>query len=235
MLDFDDRSRAYLIRPGGFLNPNVTAAISLILLYVSERCNSAKKNYLFLFPFILTLIIVFLSQSRAGILALVVYLGYLILIRRSFPILMVCIATALLVSLGFFFSQIEAINLLDRVVSRFSGDESSSMRWFLLKYGIGKLSEAPLLGNGYRYMTSAVGWSAHNEIVENLVNFGVIGAVIIALVLYLLYWPSSSPFILICIMPMFMFTHNFFETTSFQASLGLALAIDRIDKYNKLK
>ncbi|MGE0190238.1 MAG: O-antigen ligase family protein [Steroidobacteraceae bacterium] len=235
MLDLDDGIRTYLIRPGGFLNPNVTAAISLILLFISERCNSTKKIYIFLIPLVLTLIIIFLSQSRAGILALLFYLAYLTFIRRSFPFLVLSITVVVLISLGLIFSQIEVLNLFDRVVTRFSGDESSSTRWFLLRYGAEKFLEAPLLGNGYRYMTGAVGWSAHNEIIENLVNFGILGAVIIVFAIYLLYWPTSSPFIFFCIMPMFMFTHNFFETTSFQASLGVALAIDRIDKYVKFR
>jgi O-antigen ligase len=127
--------------------------------------------------------------------------------------------------------QSEFLNLIDKVTSRFSGDESSTTRLFLIEYGIRHFLEEPLLGNGYRYMAGAVGWSAHNEIVENLVNYGIIGCCVIALAMYLLYWPATLSFIFICVMPMFMFTHNFFETTAFQASLGLALAIDRLEKY----
>jgi hypothetical protein len=231
MLEFDDSSRAYLIRPGGFLNPNVTAAISLILLFVSERCSRNKKIYWFMAPLCLTLIIIFLSQSRAGILALVCYLTYLIFVRRFFSFFVISVTVAIMGLLAYISYQSEFLNLIDKVTSRFSGDESSTTRLFLIEYGIRHFLEEPLLGNGYRYMAGAVGWSAHNEIVENLVNYGIIGCCVIALAMYLLYWPATLSFIFICVMPMFMFTHNFFETTAFQASLGLALAIDRLEKY----
>ena len=87
--------------------------------------------------------------------------------------------------------------------------------------------DAPFLGKGYRYVALTAGQSTHNQLVEILASFGLAGLAAIGLASYLLYWGGSARFLLVCVAPTFLFSHNFFETVSFQTALGLALAVDR--------
>jgi hypothetical protein len=44
---------------------------------------------------------------------------------------------------------------------------------------------------------------------------------------YLLYGGGSARFLLVCVAPTFLFSHNFYEAVSLQTALGLAYAVDR--------
>jgi len=215
-------------RPGGFLNPNMTAAISLVLLFVMDRCSRTRWRPHLILGLVLTVSIVLLSQSRMGILVLSA-LSFVLIARRG--LVSLALSSVLLILLAFFIAsaQDEVIRrLIDATVSRFGEDGSSEERAYVMTYGLSAFADAPLLGNGYRFLVSVLGYSAHNEVVENLVNFGLLGTLIVLAAAYQLYMPASPTFLLVCALPTFAFTHNFFETTAFQASLGFALAIDTL-------
>ena len=214
-------------RPGGFLNSNMTAAIALVFLFVVARLNWAGRTLVAVAAVALTTVVVLLSQSRAAIIVLVPYL--LFLASRRGRIFMFAAPIALVVLLVFSApsDDSEVSGLLEIVGSRFEGDFSSDQRLFELGRGLSAFSDAPLLGNGYRYLTQRIGSSAHNEIVENLANFGIVGVTVLVLACYFLYWPASLVFFGVCIVPTLMFSHNFFDTVPLQVALGLALTVDR--------
>ena len=93
--------------------------------------------------------------------------------------------------------------------------------------GIAEIENAPLFGNGYRHIQALTGQSTHNELIENLVNFGLFGFVAVSLAFGLLYLPASAAFIFLCIIPSLIFSHNFFDNASLQTVIGMALSIDR--------
>jgi O-antigen ligase len=126
-----------------------------------------------------------------------------------------------------FLIDLDSGRLALQLLGRITGDYSSQERLELLKHGLAAFMDAPFLGKGYRYVELTAGQSTHSELVEILANFGLAGLVAIGLASYLLYRGGSARFLLVCVAPTFLFSHNFFETVSFQAALGLALAADR--------
>lgn len=227
-LGFDDQDVSLMHRPGGFLNPNTTSAIALVFLFSVETLSRNKRAYLVVLALALTTVIVFLSQSRAAIIVLIAYLLFLTLKKGLVSFVVASTSLIILFWIAGAVYQLDIVELFEATVSRFGGDTSSEERYYVLNYGLSAFADAPTLGNGYRFLESAIGTSAHNEIIENLVNFGIVGAIVISMALYFLYWPASALLLFVCVLPTFMFSHNFFETTAFQAALGLALAIDRI-------
>jgi hypothetical protein len=76
------------------------------------------------------------------------------------------------------------------------------------------------------YLVDIAGFSTHNQFAEMLVNFGAVGLIAAIIVFAMLFLPTSPTAFLFCMLPTLMFSHNFFDNASFQASLGMALAID---------
>lgn len=232
-LEPNDTHLSLTLRPGGFLNPNVTAAIALVFFYSSAQLDSRMSRHLTAIALVLTTMILLLSQSRAALIVLAAYLMFLSIKHgpRFMAVAGVLLAIVAFVVLTSY--ELEIQQLFDATIARFGGDESSAARREIVIRGVSAFADAPLLGNGYRYLESAIGTSAHNEVLENLVNFGIIGTVVVLTASYLLYLPISLSFLLVCVMPTFLFSHNFFETTAFQASLGFALAIERTQRRNR--
>jgi len=217
-------------RPGGYLNPNMSAAITLIFMYIihiNESKSARPQPYTILIGLSLTFIIILLSQSRSAILILIPFSAYIIYtasIMQQKISLMVLITIAII-----FFSiyQSDFIELAKSISTRFEGDMSSNYRMTLLNQGWSAFLDSPIYGNGYRYLEQITIYSSHNEIIENLANFGLLGFTIILTACYFLYSPLSPTFFIVCLLPTILFTHNFFDTYAFQAALGIALAIER--------
>jgi hypothetical protein len=211
-------------RPGGFFNPNMTAAIALVLLFIANETPWRSRPPRHLQPaVILATLVVLLSQSRIGIIALLTY--ELVFLSRK-----VLLTTVLLIAAAICLTLLidrEFGRLASKLIGRFAGDYSSSERLELLGRGLTAFLDAPLLGNGYRYVALTAGQSTHNQLVEILASFGLAGLAAMGLATYLLYGGGSARFLLVCIAPTFLFSHNFYETVSYQTALGLAYAVDR--------
>ena len=229
--DLSNSPKGLFSRPGGFLNPNITAAIALIFTFIIFKLFKTDNFYLLLSSILLTTSIVLLAQSRSAFLVLIPFFIYMSvkIKHKNFIILTFCVLLILLL-LDFFSTSLNFSDLIERTFNRFVVEYKyykSYNRSQLLQQGWAAFLDAPLWGNGYRYIASLAKHSTHNEILEILVNFGLTGLIIIAVASYFLYIPFSSAFFFVCITPTFLFTHNFFDTYAIQASLGLALAVDR--------
>jgi O-antigen ligase len=211
-------------RPGGLFNPNMTAAIALICLFIAHEGPSQGRQSLALAPIVaLATVVIVLSQSRVGVAVLLTY-GFFALPRRAFVMTILLMAAAICLA---FLIELETGRLALKLLRRLAGDYSSQERIELFKHGLAAFTDAPFLGKGYRYVALTTGQSTHNQIVEILASFGLAGLAAIGLASYLLYWGGSARFLLVCVAPTFLFSHNFYETVSFQAALGLALAVDK--------
>ena len=219
----------YIFRPGGFLNPNMTAAIAVVVLFSLCESRARKLGWVGYLGIVLALNIVLLTQSRTLIAALGCYL-LLVGLRqpRIFLVVPLVLIAAIAVAGGVAFEALMA--LFERIMSRFDGslasDVSNAERLKVLTEAVVAVEAKPWLGNGYMYLVDIAGVSTHNQFAEMLVNFGAIGLVAAMIAFTMLFLPVSLTAFLFCMLPTLMFSHNFFDSASFQASLGMALAID---------
>jgi O-antigen ligase len=216
-----------VFRPGGFHNSNMTAALALLFLLLPRLHHSPGFGTRGLLVMVLAVAVIGLTQSRAGLAALLLYSAWLF---RRHPIrLLVGVALALLVSVvsGSWDQGAVLFELVQRFGDRFGGDSSSTERAWLMRMALQSIQEAPLFGYGYGFLVDryAAGGS-HNQVIELLVAFGVVGGVTMLAAAVLLLWPASALLVLVGVLPSLLFSHNFFDSASFQAALGMALAID---------
>lgn len=217
-----DREDSFMFRPGGFHNPNMAAAIALTFFFVVYRVSHSRGSILLLLALVLAAVVTLLSQSRAAIGILVLFGSLIVSKNRKLAITFFFAAIAFVVVADDIF-----VLLLDQAAGRFRGDSSSDDRAQLLVRGIAEIENAPFFGNGYRHIQALTGQSTHNELIENLVNFGLFGFVAVSFAFGLLYLPASAAFAFLCIIPSLIFSHNFFDNASLQTVIGMALSIDR--------
>ncbi|NBP24892.1 MAG: O-antigen ligase domain-containing protein, partial [Proteobacteria bacterium] len=169
-----------LVRPGGFHNPNATAAIALVLLEVLLSGHGERKPRLLATGWIVTIVVVLLAQSRAVAVFLLVRAAMAVwLASRRQALRILAVASAVILG-GLWLDSLvggEAVRNLGEVFfARFAGDESSQERTTLLRLGFEEFCQSPWFGHGYRHLTFLVGLSTHNEVLENLVNWGFVGS-----------------------------------------------------------
>ena len=215
---------AAALRPGGFLNPNTTAAIALALLYASGL---HRRRVFTLFAACICLLattVVALTQSRAALLALAICL---VVIGRRHPLRLLLIAIVFGAG-GWMTGAWDAAGVLfevfDRFAGRFSGDASSSERAYILRRAWEAIQEAPLFGQGYGYLIRSYEMGSHNQLTELWVDFGLFGALPMLAAGMLMLGRVSALFVVVCVLPAFVFSHNYFDSAHLQAALGLALA-----------
>ncbi len=214
-------------RAGGFLSPNRTATIALILMFVVFRL-SERHRYYTLTSVLLATAIILPVQSRAAILVLIPTAVYILFKSQRRKSILILLYVFLLFSiLDILVASISLIDIIKSIFYRFTIDYSSSHRLTLLQQGWSSFLEAPIWGNDYRHLSRTSGFSTHNELIETLANFGLVGLLFFGIAFYFLYIPFTLIFFFVCIAPTFMFSHSFFDTYAFQAILGLALAVDR--------
>jgi O-antigen ligase len=213
-------------RPGGFLNVNIAAATALALVYVFFEMEQLPTRLLSTLCVVLFGVVLLVSQSRAAMLFGTLYIATLILRDR---LSLGALASAVVLAIGGYLLFVDDAQLvevlMESIATRFDEDNSFNERLALIRIGTELLGEAPLWGHGYRYVEHLTGRSSHNEIIENAVNFGVLGSVVVWGSFFAIYQPRSISFLLACIAPVLFFSHNFFETASFQVALGLACGI----------
>lgn len=229
--NFEEAEEEFLVaisRPGGFLNPNVTAAIAITILFVIDKMRAFNGKLYYLIVMILSMTIILLTQSRSSIIALIIFLA-LIVLRSSIRALInyTVISSVILYSI-FLIDYENILELVANNIKRFSGDASSDERINLIYLGLQAFIDSPIFGNGNWYLVGLYGQSSHNQITEILINYGIFGLFIFILIIYFLYAPISLALIIFCMLPMFIFSHNFFDSASYQINLGLALVLDRL-------
>ncbi len=218
-----------IARPGGFLNPNMTAAISLIWLYIALESHLNTQAIIKISALALTLSVCLLTQSRAAIIFLSMYSIYIILVRQKINYLIIIILGCLSLFISAFYFDLEIANdLIEKFAARGDSKEDSAQeRLNLLIYAINSFFDSPLLGNGIRYVekNSGINASSHNQILDILANFGLVGLAMVSMVFFAFYHKNSISYLLLCIFPTLIFSHNFFEDIAFQTSLAFAYCV----------
>lgn len=214
-------------RPGGFLNPNLSAAIALILLYVAGVHRGAMRISSLALVLGLGAVVIALTQSRAALLALTVYAVWSL---RRHPVGLPVVALSL-AAMAWYAGLLDANSLVSdvvaRFVARFSGDASSDERAWILREALRAMESAPWLGAGYEAFPARFGAGSHNTPLELMVSFGVVGAVPMLAAGALMLWPAGALLVVVCVLPSLLFSHNYFDSAPLQAALGIALASDR--------
>jgi O-antigen ligase len=220
-------------RPGGFLNANMTAAVGLALIYIVCEVSTRRAKVLIAGSLAVFSMSLVLTQSRTGVLFFALYLLTLLFRGRLsyWFVLLLLIVLSLLAAtyLGEPLFQL----LMDNFVGRFQLDFSLSERVAVLARALDLVGDSPILGHGYRYVQHVMSVSTHNEILENAVNFGIAGSIVVWISFFLIYQPRSFSFLLACIAPSILFSHNFFETVSLQAILGVACVVSLMRDANR--
>lgn len=220
---FSSVDQGLLLRPGGFLNPNMSAALCLIWLYVAIESKWVNSALIKISCLSLSVAILSVTQSRSAILFLAIYLMYKVYeagiknVKYYFVLIL-----GVFILLAHYGQSEYLIDLYEANFERAQGDSSSSERYMLIQTGIAAFSESPIVGLGMRAMYRYFGLGTHNEIIEWLVNFGLVGLVVVALILFRFYYINSIKYLCLCIFPTLLFSHNFFETTAFQVALAFA-------------
>lgn len=228
-----DEVNRFILRPGGFHNPNMTAALALLLFEILLFASTRKRQWLRI-PGGLTMVaIIVLAQSRAP--SLFLGLRWLLvtlqggLSRRTLTWFATVVAAAVVT--GIVASSTGDGNLiLETFFARFSGDDSSDERGRLVWIGLEAFSRSPWWGNGYHYLMQTVDLSSHNEFVENLVNWGVLGSIPVWIAFALIYGTRNPGIWLAGIAPSLLFSHNFFTTLSLQVLLGILIGADHAQR-----
>jgi O-antigen ligase len=222
-------------RPGGFLNVNMTAAIALALAYIIFEIGNIPTRLTSTLTLFLLCTVVLISQSRAVMLCSGLYV-MLLLFRDRLGLGVLATAASLGMAVIALLDEGRLFEVfLDSLATRFGEDDSFNERISQIRTGFGLIAEAPLWGHGYRYLEHLTGRSSHNEVIENAVNFGILGSIVVWASFFLIYRPRSVPLLVACLAPMLFFSHNFFETASLQAVLGMACGITAARKKRDLK
>ncbi len=220
-------SVSILLRPGGLLNPNITAALSLCFMFTAIKISRPQHSASLYIALLLSTCIILLTQSRSATLALAAYTFYVFIKKENIKLITSILIFIFILAIVSTIGPDTLTDLSKSIMSRFKGDYSSIHRLLLLQQGWSAFLEAPIWGNGYRHLASITSVSTHNEILEALTNFGLSGLIIISLAFSYLYLPFSTIFCIACVLPTLIFTHNFFDTYALQAAIGAALAVDR--------
>jgi O-antigen ligase len=216
-------------RPSGFLNPNTTAAICLIWLYcffIKDKVNLLLTLFILLMVFI----VIIITQSRAALLSLsfflIIKIIYYIKNYRQFFYIIKHFSIILFFALIFSLISVNDYDyyydFIFKIFDRGIVDDSSLNRINNLLTVLEKWPDSIFIGHGMRALVKYTGFGAHNEIAEWIFNFGLIGLLIMLLIYFRFYHVQNYSYILLCIIPTFFFSHNFFEHTAFQVTLAFA-------------
>lgn len=193
-----------LKRPGGFFNANMTAAVAMIWLYIALESKINSSGIVKGLALLLAVSICLIEQSRAAILFLTIYGIHKLILLRNINLLISIIlgGFCLILALSYVAPVTDfATELLDRFTSRAEGlDDSAIHRMSLIVYAINSFQDAPLFGNGIYYLakTEGHGSSSHNQTLEVLTNFGLIGFLMIAIVYITFYHKNSISYLSLC-------------------------------------
>lgn len=233
-LSFDE---VVVSRPGGWLNANAMAALSLVWLFVTVETSVTKNFLLKVISVTCCLVLCLVTQSRGAVLFLAFYGIYKIFYMnsqgsKSFFALIIAVGAL------FFYLSREyplLLDIVEKLHERGLDDNSAQDRYRFIGIAYDAFLRAPLLGNGMRYLFLKEGFVVHNEILEWLSNFGLAGLLMLLVLYFTFYHRNSFPYLCLCIFPMFVFSSNFFETVAFQIALSFAYYSIASDAHQKAR
>jgi O-antigen ligase len=224
-------------RPGSFFgNANryassLCAAVAL-LGFLATRGGFIPVS-MYLISVLVAAVGISMSVSRAGILFFA--FGMMVTIwhwlrRKRFSVGYVTAVVLLpaLISLVLPLA-LEAIGLKPEAIweftqDRFRGDASSGDRKLAATTALAIWDEHPVLGNGWNAVQRAAGIGAHNQLLEILADYGVVGAIGLLLFVGLV---RSAPlaYLFAAIGSPFLFSHNFIAMTEQYLVAGLLVGL----------
>lgn len=215
-----------LSRPGGFMNANMTAAVAMVWLYMALESERNMPVVIKGICLILAVTICTLAQSRAAVLFLALYALYSLIVERKGGFAISLLVGGLVAVIVMSYLDMDIItSLIERFSERTNKDEHSAHeRGRLINLAIDIFQDAPLTGHGLFYLHKEVGASAHNQILEILTNFGLVGFFMYGILYLAFYHKNDLSYLILCIFPTMFFSHNFFENSALQVSLGFAYA-----------
>jgi len=161
-------------------------SLPIVYKFIFEQ----KGNYLFIYG--IQILFMLLTGSKKTL--LFIFIGFLLLLvlknrwhlHRYFIPSMVLIAVIMLVLNNSFFYNIIGSRLIDFLgtlgfnVSNYHFSNSTNLRLMMYKLGWEAFKEHPLLGGGYFYFShySGLRTYTHNNYLELLVNYGILGFVL---------------------------------------------------------
>jgi hypothetical protein len=223
-----------LARPGGFMNSNMTAALALMWLFMVLESKISSSILIKVLAFILTITVCLLTQSRAALLFLTMYVLYKLIVLRNFNFLILIVFFGLVVISVAYYFELEILQqLIEKFTSRTdSNEESARERVYLIWYSIDSFFNAPIFGNGIRYVakTAGNGNSSHNQILEVLTSFGLIGFFMMLALYLTFYHRNSLLYLFLCVFPTLLFSHNFFDSSAYQVALAFVYTLSSKDK-----
>jgi hypothetical protein len=223
-----------LARPGGFMNSNMTAALALMWLFMALESKIKSSILIKVSAFILALVICLLTQSRAALLFLAIYVLYKLIVLRNFNVFISIVFFGIVTISVAYYLELEVLQqLIEKFTSRADkNDDSARERLYLIGYSIDSFFNEPIFGNGLRYVakTAGNGNSSHNQILEVLSSFGLIGFFMMIVLYLTFYHRNSFLYISLCILPTLIFSHNFFENSAYQIALAFVYTLNSEEK-----
>ncbi len=218
-----------LARPGGFMNANMTASLAIIWFYMVFESPLRYPEILKILVLVLTVAICLLTQSRAAILFFMIYMVYAVVVLRNKNLLIsVLVGGISIIAAAYYFDVDIVSTLIEKLSSRGDSKEDNAQeRLGLIAYAINAFFDSPLFGNGIFYVAKTEGHnvSSHNQILEILSSYGLVGFAIMCLLYWFFYHRNSFSYLILCVFPTLFFSHNFFENSAFQLALGFAYCL----------
>jgi hypothetical protein len=231
-INLDDRfidlnEDVLLFRPGGFLNPNMTASIALLLVLLTTPHERQRLSWELAAAIALATVILTLTQSRAALVAWAIYLPWIL--RRHWRGMLAVLLMMLTAAwqAGWWSADGLLHELSLALGSRLSGDASSNERLWLVNEATRFIQDAPFFGRGQGFLTARLGLGSHNQVLEWLLSYGAVGTFVLLAAAAVMIGPCSVVFLLVGVAPTFLFSHSFYDSASFQTALGMALAAER--------
>jgi len=223
-----------LARPGGFMNSNMTAALALMWLFMALESKIKSSILIKVSAFILALVICLLTQSRAALLFLAIYVLYKLIVLRNLNLFISIVFFGIVTISVAYYLELDVLQqLIEKFTSRADkNDDSTRERLYLIGYSIDSFFNEPIFGNGLRYVakTAGNGNSSHNQILEVLSSFGLIGFFMMIVLYLTFYHRNSFLYISLCILPTLIFSHNFFENSAYQIALAFVYTLNSEEK-----
>ncbi len=215
-------SEKLLRRPGGFLNANMTAGVALIWLFVTLESKLERPVVIKGLALLTALSICVLTQSRSSIIFLSLYLLHNIIVTRNFKFLLTLVSAAVGIIILLNTVEIDLVTgLIEKFMERADSKEESAMeREAMIFRAIETFQDSPIFGNGLYHLARTYEVASHNQTLEILTNYGIVGFFATFSLYFGFYHKNNIPYLLLCIFPMLIFSHNFFENSAFQVALA---------------
>ena len=218
-----------LARPGGFMNANMSAALAVLWFYMAFESPIKYPRIIKFLVLVLTITVCLLTQSRAALLFFIAYIIYAVVVLKNKSLLISILVSGLgIIAVAYYFNVDLVSDLIEKFSSRGDSKEDNAQeRLGLITYAINSFYDSPLFGNGIFSVAKTEGHhiSSHNQILEILTSYGLVGFVLMSFLYWIFYHKNSFSYLILCVFPTLFFSHNFFENSAFQVALGFAYSL----------